>query len=48
MSLVDANGRLRTKFSAGVPVAPEDIAHDLTLLLDDAERSRRRSASSGS
>lgn len=42
--LVDAGGRLRTKFSAGAPVAPEDIAHDLELLLDDAER---RTASRG-
>lgn len=36
--LVDSSGRLRTKFSAGVPVPPADIAHDLELLLDDAER----------
>jgi cytochrome oxidase Cu insertion factor (SCO1/SenC/PrrC family) len=31
--LVDGRGRLRTKFSAGVPVPPADIAHDLRLLL---------------
>lgn len=36
--LVDSSGRLRTKFSAGAPVPPADIAHDLTLLLDDANR----------
>lgn len=38
--LVDAGGRLRTKFSGGAPVPPADIAHDLELLLDDAERRR--------
>jgi protein SCO1/2 len=31
--LVDGRGRLRTKFSAGVPVPPADIAHDLRLLV---------------
>ena len=31
--LVDAGGRLRTKFSAGLPVLPSDLAHDLRLLL---------------
>lgn len=36
--LVDSDGRLRTKFSGGAPVAPADIAHDLRLLLDDVER----------
>jgi cytochrome oxidase Cu insertion factor (SCO1/SenC/PrrC family) len=30
--LIDGRGRLRTKFSAGVPVPPADIAHDLRLL----------------
>ncbi len=39
MWLVDARGRWRTKFSAGPPVPPEDIAHDLGVLLDEAERS---------
>ncbi len=39
MWLVDARGRWRTKFSAGVPVPPADIAHDLGVLLDEAERS---------
>lgn len=38
--LVDSDGRLRTKFSGGVPVPPADIAHDLGLLLDDAPRRR--------
>lgn len=36
--LVDGEGRLRTKFSAGAPVPPADIAHDLELLAQDAER----------
>jgi protein SCO1/2 len=31
--LVDRRGRWRTKFSAGVPVPPHDIAHDLGVLL---------------
>lgn len=39
--LVDSEGRLRTKFSGGTPVAPADIAHDLRLLLEDAERRGR-------
>ncbi len=39
MWLVDARGRWRTKFSAGTPVPPADIAHDLGVLLDEAERS---------
>ncbi len=39
MWLVDARGRWRTKFSAGVPVPPADIAHDLGVLLDEAELS---------
>lgn len=30
--LVDAEGRWRTKFSGGAPVAPADIAHDLRVL----------------
>lgn len=36
---VDAAGRWRSKFSAGPPVPPEDIAHDLGVLLDEANRS---------
>ena len=31
--LIDRRGRWRAKFSAGVPVAPKDIAHDLRILL---------------
>jgi protein SCO1/2 len=31
--LIDGRGRLRTKFSAGVPVPPADIVHDLRLLM---------------
>lgn len=31
--LVDADGRWRTKFSAGFPVPPEDLAHDFRVLL---------------
>ena len=34
--LIDARGRLRTKFSGGAPVAPPDIAHDLRLLVREA------------
>ena len=33
--LIDRRGRIRTKFSGGMPVPPEDIAHDLRLLLRD-------------
>ena len=33
--LIDGRGRIRTKFSAGFPVEPADIAHDLRLLLDE-------------
>ena len=33
--LVDRKGRWRAKFSGGAPVAPEDIAHDLRLLLEE-------------
>ena len=40
MWLIDARGRIRTKFSGGMPVPPEDIAHDLRLLLDE-RRGRR-------
>jgi protein SCO1/2 len=34
--LVDAQGRLRSKFSGGIPVPPADIAHDLRVLLEEA------------
>ena len=30
--LVDADGRLRGKYSAGIPVSAEDLAHDLRAL----------------
>lgn len=33
--LIDRKGRIRTKFSGGIPVPPEDIAHDLEILLDE-------------
>ena len=33
--LTDRQGRWRTKFSGGIPVAPADIAHDLRLLLNE-------------
>ena len=38
--LVDARGRIRTKYSGGAPVDPADLAHDLRILL------RERSPSS--
>lgn len=34
--LVDARGRLRTKYSGGAPIDPDDLTHDLRVLL--AER----------
>lgn len=33
--LIDGQGRLRSKFSGGIPVPPADIAHDLRVLLDE-------------
>lgn len=36
--LVDAQGRIRTKFSAGSVVPPPDLAHDLRVLLREADR----------
>lgn len=33
--LIGADGRLRTKYSAGVPVSPEDLAHDFRALLGE-------------
>lgn len=36
--LVDGDGRIRTKFSAGAPVEPADLAHDFEFLLDEAKR----------
>jgi protein SCO1/2 len=38
--LVDAEGRIQTKFSAGAPVPPQDIAHDFRVLLEEAGSSR--------
>lgn len=37
--LIDPRGRIRTKFSGGMPVPPADIAHDLRILI--RERGRR-------
>ena len=37
--LIDQRGRIRTKFSGGMPVPPEDIAHDLRLLLGESPKS---------
>ena len=34
--LIDRRGRLRTKFSAGFPVLPAELAHDLRLLLAES------------
>lgn len=38
--LVDAQGRIRTKFSGGAPIPPADIAHDLRLLIREADGER--------
>jgi protein SCO1 len=38
--VIDARGRLRAKFSGGVPVRPVDIAHDLRLLVRESRSSR--------
>lgn len=38
--VIDARGRLRAKFSGGVPVRPVDIAHDLRLLVRESRCSR--------
>lgn len=46
--MIDAEGRIRTKFSAGYPVAPADIAHDFEVLLDEAEGQGRASVSRAS
>lgn len=37
--VIDARGRLRAKFSGGVPVRPRDIAHDLGLLVRESRSS---------
>ena len=44
--MIDAEGRIRTKFSAGGPVPPADIAHDFEVLLDQAEEQRAASGTS--
>lgn len=36
--LVDRAGRLRAKYSAGIPVDPADVAHDLRALLNEGQR----------
>jgi hypothetical protein len=36
--MVDAEDRLRTKYSAGAPVPPGDVAHDFMVLLREADR----------
>jgi protein SCO1 len=36
MWIVDGKGRLRTRWPAGQPVAPEDLAADLRTLLDES------------
>jgi len=45
--LIDARGRWRTKFSAGAPVAPKDLAHDFRVLLQETDR-RAAAADAGS
>ena len=40
--LIDADGKIATKYSGGFPVAPADIAHDLRLLLRRRDRARAR------
>jgi protein SCO1 len=37
--VIDARGRLRAKFSGGIPVSPDDIAHDLRLLVRESRSS---------
>jgi protein SCO1 len=38
--VIDASGRLRAKFSGGIPVRPRDIAHDLRLLVRESRSPR--------
>lgn len=33
--LVDRQGRLRAKYSGGIPIDPEDLANDLQVLIDE-------------
>ena len=37
--VIDGKGRLRAKFSGGIPVRPRDIAHDLRLLIRESRSS---------
>jgi protein SCO1/2 len=43
--VTDARGRLRAKFSGGVPVRPRDIAHDLGLLVRESQSPAQEAAS---
>jgi protein SCO1 len=43
--VIDGRGRLRAKFSGGVPVRPRDIAHDLDLLLRESQSPEREAQS---
>jgi protein SCO1/2 len=45
--VIDARGRIRTKFSGGAPIAPADIAHDLRQLLREQAGSLSRPADRG-
>jgi protein SCO1/2 len=36
--LIDAQGRLRTRYPGGIPIAPEDVAADLRVLLREVRR----------
>jgi protein SCO1/2 len=43
--VIDAGGRLRAKFSGGIPVSPRDIAHDLRLLAAESRSLAERAGS---
>jgi protein SCO1 len=43
--VIDARGRIRAKFSGGIPVRPRDIAHDLRLLVRESRSSAKRARS---
>lgn len=45
--LIDAEGRIATKFSGGFPVDPSDIAHDLRLLLRRRDRAAAATSTPG-
>lgn len=40
--LIDGRGRLRGRWAGGAPIDPGDVAHDLTVLLDEAHGSSSR------